>query len=58
MVEKDQPGRELESDARVWREYVRTACLHDDKLTEGWNASLDVILIFVSHLLRGGRSVD
>ena len=47
-VWSDEYGKEMGSNARVWREYVEVATLHDDKNIERWNTSTDVILIFVS----------
>ncbi|CUA77322.1 hypothetical protein RSOLAG22IIIB_06650 [Rhizoctonia solani] len=50
--EFDEPGKELDPDAQVWKTYVREADQVDEELVDGWNKSMDVILIFVriSHL--------
>ncbi|CUA68276.1 Anaphase-promoting complex subunit 2 [Saccharomyces cerevisiae S288c] [Rhizoctonia solani] len=44
----DEDGTELEPDARVWKTYVKETDQFDLDLVEGWNRSLDVILIFAA----------
>ncbi|CAE6421870.1 unnamed protein product, partial [Rhizoctonia solani] len=46
--EFDVEGKELDPDAQVWKTYVREADLVDDELVDGWNKSMDVILIFAA----------
>ncbi|CAE6506280.1 unnamed protein product [Rhizoctonia solani] len=46
--EFDEYGAELEADARVWKTYVKESDEFDQDLVEGWNRSLDVILIFAA----------
>ncbi|KAG8720766.1 hypothetical protein FRC09_009012 [Ceratobasidium sp. 395] len=41
-------GAEMAKDAKVWQVYVRETQKADEELVDGWNKSLDVILIFVS----------
>lgn len=38
----------MSKDARIWRVYVDEANKADTIMTEGWNRSLDVLLVFVS----------
>ncbi|CAE7191751.1 unnamed protein product, partial [Rhizoctonia solani] len=45
--EFDEKGKELGPDAQVWKTYVREADQVDEELVDGWNKSMDVILIFV-----------
>ncbi|QRV94411.1 transmembrane protein [Ceratobasidium sp. AG-Ba] len=47
----DDYGQELGKDARVWKAYVREASRHDADMVEGWNRSLDLILIFVGRFV-------
>ncbi|CAE7143511.1 unnamed protein product [Rhizoctonia solani] len=46
--EFDEYGGELDADARVWKTYVKESDEFDLDLVEGWNRSLDVILIFAA----------
>ncbi|CAE6456626.1 unnamed protein product [Rhizoctonia solani] len=46
--EFDEPGKELEQDAQVWKTYVRETDQVDGELVDGWNKSMDVILIFAA----------
>ncbi|CAE6499925.1 unnamed protein product [Rhizoctonia solani] len=46
--EFDEYGAELDPDARVWKTYVKESDEFDQDLVEGWNRSLDVILIFAA----------
>ncbi|CUA68268.1 putative ribonuclease C609,01 [Schizosaccharomyces pombe 972h-] [Rhizoctonia solani] len=46
--EFDEYGAELEPEARVWKTYVKESDEFDQDLVEGWNRSLDVILIFAA----------
>ncbi|CAE6423775.1 unnamed protein product, partial [Rhizoctonia solani] len=46
--EFDEDGKELGPDAQVWKTYVREADQVDRELVEGWNNSMDVILIFAA----------
>ncbi|CUA71108.1 Acetyl-CoA carboxylase 1 [Rhizoctonia solani] len=46
--EFDQPGKELDPDAQVWKTYVQEADQVDEELVDGWNKSMDVILIFAA----------
>ncbi|CAE6423398.1 unnamed protein product [Rhizoctonia solani] len=45
--EFDEEGKELDPDAQVWKTYVREADLVDEELVDGWNKSMDVMLVFV-----------
>ena len=45
---QDKRGEEMSKDARIWRVYVDEASKADIIMTEGWNRSLDVLLVFVS----------
>lgn len=47
---QDERGKEMSKDARIWRVYVDEANKADTTMTEGWNRSLDVLLVFVSTL--------
>jgi hypothetical protein len=40
-------GEELTDDSSIWLTYVNTAAAHDAEIVDGWNKSLDVLLIFV-----------
>ncbi|KAG8789306.1 hypothetical protein FRC12_013660 [Ceratobasidium sp. 428] len=44
----DEYGEELSKDARVWKTYVQEASRWDADLVDGWNRSLDLILIFAA----------
>ncbi|KAG8718182.1 hypothetical protein FRC08_005780 [Ceratobasidium sp. 394] len=44
----DDCGKELGKDARVWKTYVQEASRWDSDLVDGWNRSLDLILIFAA----------
>ncbi|CAE6478443.1 unnamed protein product, partial [Rhizoctonia solani] len=46
--EFDEPGKELDADAQVWKTYVRETDQVDGELVDGWNKSMDVILIFAA----------
>ncbi|CEL56022.1 hypothetical protein RSOLAG1IB_02036 [Rhizoctonia solani AG-1 IB] len=48
LDDSDLYGAELSKDARVWRVYVKEADRHDTELVDGWNKSLDVILVFAA----------
>ncbi|KAG8767786.1 hypothetical protein FRC12_006049 [Ceratobasidium sp. 428] len=41
-------GAEMAKDAKVWQVYVRETQKADEELVDGWNKSLDVILIFAA----------
>ncbi|KZV89523.1 hypothetical protein EXIGLDRAFT_677978, partial [Exidia glandulosa HHB12029] len=42
----DPYGKELEDNARVWRVYRDEATLYDKSMLNGWNKTLDILLIF------------
>ncbi|CAE6531575.1 unnamed protein product [Rhizoctonia solani] len=44
----DDYGSELDRDARVWSAYVKEAEQWDDEMVDGWNRSLDVMLVFAA----------
>ncbi|CUA75813.1 hypothetical protein RSOLAG22IIIB_12001 [Rhizoctonia solani] len=44
----DEPGKELGPDAQVWKTYVKETDQVDGELVDGWNKSMDVILIFAA----------
>ncbi|KEP45973.1 putative transmembrane protein [Rhizoctonia solani 123E] len=46
--EFDEEGKELGPDAQVWKTYVREADQVDEEIVDGWNKSMDVILIFAA----------
>ncbi|CAE6455647.1 unnamed protein product [Rhizoctonia solani] len=46
--EFDEEGKELGPDAQVWKTYVREADQVDEEMVDGWNKSMDVILIFAA----------
>ncbi|CUA70742.1 hypothetical protein RSOLAG22IIIB_09070 [Rhizoctonia solani] len=46
--EFDEEGKELGPDAQVWKTYVREADLVDEELVDGWNKSMDVLLVFAA----------
>ncbi|CAE6423743.1 unnamed protein product [Rhizoctonia solani] len=47
-VERDEYGAEMGKEARVWRIYVRETDRSDAEVVDGWNKSLDVILVFAA----------
>ncbi|CAE6474673.1 unnamed protein product [Rhizoctonia solani] len=48
FMQEDEYGAELTRDARVWKVYVKEADRWDAELVDGWNKSLDVILVFAA----------
>ncbi|CAE6503904.1 unnamed protein product [Rhizoctonia solani] len=48
FAEVDEYGAELGKEARVWRVYVKETDRWDEELVDGWNKSLDVILVFAA----------
>ncbi|KAK0476673.1 hypothetical protein IW261DRAFT_1489514 [Armillaria novae-zelandiae] len=46
MYPRDQRGEELGKNARIWRIYTDEARKADARMTEGWNRSIDVLLVF------------
>ncbi|KAG8709760.1 hypothetical protein FRC09_000485 [Ceratobasidium sp. 395] len=48
----DDYGQELGKNARFWKTYVKEAYRWDADMVDGWNKSLDLILIFVSSTLN------
>ncbi|CAE6448084.1 unnamed protein product [Rhizoctonia solani] len=48
VLEPDENGAELGKEARVWKVYVKETSQWDEELIEGWNKSLDVILVFAA----------
>ncbi|CCO36101.1 hypothetical protein BN14_10224 [Rhizoctonia solani AG-1 IB] len=48
MMEPDEYGAELGKEARVWKVYVKESDRSDAELVDGWNKSLDVILVFAA----------
>ncbi|KAG9085692.1 hypothetical protein FS749_004228 [Ceratobasidium sp. UAMH 11750] len=44
----DDYGQELGKDARFWKAYVQEAKVWDADMVDGWNNSLDLILIFAA----------
>ncbi|CUA69764.1 hypothetical protein RSOLAG22IIIB_08685 [Rhizoctonia solani] len=48
MMEPDEYGAELGKEARVWKIYVQETDKWDKELVDGWNKSLDVILVFAA----------
>ncbi|CAE6451178.1 unnamed protein product [Rhizoctonia solani] len=46
--EFDERGKELGQDAQVWKTYVKETDQVDGELVDGWNKSMDVILIFAA----------
>ncbi|CUA68408.1 hypothetical protein RSOLAG22IIIB_07926 [Rhizoctonia solani] len=48
MMEPDEYGAELGKEARVWKVYVQETDKWDRELVDGWNKSLDVILVFAA----------
>ncbi|CAE7153854.1 unnamed protein product, partial [Rhizoctonia solani] len=59
----DEEGAELSKEARVWKVYVGEADKWDAEKADGWNKSLDVLLVFLrftstsqhTHRFRGFR---
>ncbi|CAE6469769.1 unnamed protein product, partial [Rhizoctonia solani] len=47
-MERDEYGAEMGKEARVWKIYVKETDRADAELVEGWNKSLDVILVFAA----------
>ncbi|KAG7446523.1 uncharacterized protein BT62DRAFT_919797 [Guyanagaster necrorhizus] len=43
---KDQRGKELDKNARIWRIYTDEARKADARMTEGWNRGIDILLVF------------
>ncbi|CEL61547.1 hypothetical protein RSOLAG1IB_10110 [Rhizoctonia solani AG-1 IB] len=48
MMEPDEYGAELGKEARVWKAYVKESDRSDTEMVDGWNKSLDVILVFAA----------
>ncbi|CUA75506.1 hypothetical protein RSOLAG22IIIB_11783 [Rhizoctonia solani] len=48
MMDPDEYGAELGKEARVWKVYVQETDKWDRELVDGWNKSLDVILVFAA----------
>ncbi|CAE6350536.1 unnamed protein product, partial [Rhizoctonia solani] len=48
VTKSDEYGAELGKEARVWHVYVKETDRWDAELVEGWNKSLDVILVFAA----------
>lgn len=48
LLEFEEYGAELGKEARVWKVYVKETEKWDTELVEGWNKSLDVILVFAA----------
>ncbi|CAE6388332.1 unnamed protein product [Rhizoctonia solani] len=44
----DDYGSELDKEARIWSAYVKEAEQWDDEIVDGWNRSLDVMLVFAA----------
>ncbi|KAH7325370.1 hypothetical protein B0J17DRAFT_620833 [Rhizoctonia solani] len=44
-LDSDMEGAELSKDARFWKVYVKETDWYDTELANGWNKSLDVILV-------------
>ena len=44
----DEPGKELDDDARIWSVYAKRAEEMDTEMLREWNGTLDTLLIFVS----------
>ncbi|EUC61824.1 hypothetical protein RSOL_407930, partial [Rhizoctonia solani AG-3 Rhs1AP] len=47
-MERDEYGAEMGKEARVWKIYVKETDRADAELVDGWNKSLDVILVFAA----------
>ncbi|KAH7325475.1 hypothetical protein B0J17DRAFT_722946 [Rhizoctonia solani] len=48
----DEPGKELGSDAQVWKTYIKEADPVDKELVDRYNKPMDIILIFVRRYSR------
>ncbi|CAE6365037.1 unnamed protein product [Rhizoctonia solani] len=48
IMDPDEYGAELGKEARVWKVYVQETDKWDRELVDGWNKSLDVILVFAA----------
>ncbi|CAE6452358.1 unnamed protein product, partial [Rhizoctonia solani] len=48
LLEPDEYGTEMGKEARVWKIYVKEADKWDMELIDGWNRSLDMILVFAA----------
>lgn len=48
MHSRDERGEEMSNNARIWRIYIDEARKFDTVMIDGWNRSLDVLLVFVS----------
>ncbi|CAE6409087.1 unnamed protein product [Rhizoctonia solani] len=48
IAERDEYGAEMGKEARVWKIYVQETDRADTELVDGWNKSLDVILVFAA----------
>ena len=44
----DEPGKEFDANARVWRIYYDEAREIDDEVIKEYKESIDVLLVFVS----------
>lgn len=49
---QDERGAELSENARAWHIYTEVAHKADTAMTDGWNRSMDVLLVFVSAPLQ------
>lgn len=54
----DPLGKEMEPSARVWKVYLEHATAHDKAMLEGWNNTLDILLIFVRHESHNQRPLN
>lgn len=45
-------GKEMDPDSEIWPTYATVAAKYDLDLTDDWNKSLDVLLIFVRLFVR------
>lgn len=43
----DRLGEELANQSNIWPVYVASAAERDAEIVDGWNKSLDVLLLFV-----------
>jgi hypothetical protein len=57
-VRIDNLSEGVTPDSAVWPKYLNTATVHDAEMIDGWNKSLDVLLIFVSHFSTFADSFD
>ncbi|KAG8788165.1 hypothetical protein FRC12_014860 [Ceratobasidium sp. 428] len=53
----DDYGAEMTKDARIWRAYVRETDRTDEELVDGWNKSLDVLLISRTNVFKIQRAL-